>query len=144
MSIRKYESLTPRGKRVRIAKDVLLQLKLKKIEVDTGMYYYKDNDKCTVCALGAVFVAKCNLVGDGFYLYEDQMRSELREVFSNEDMSILESFFEGWTSTDGSKLDPKYDTLVIKFRLNTPEDRLVALMNNIIRNRGMLVPQQLV
>jgi hypothetical protein len=39
MSTRKFDSLTPRGKAVRVAKDVLLQLKAKKYKAKNLTYF---------------------------------------------------------------------------------------------------------
>lgn len=79
MSQRKFDTLTPAGQRVRIAKDVIDQLTKKKIKARTGVYLSLGGEvtlgsmgessardvlasvRCEACALGSLFVSSVHI-----------------------------------------------------------------------------------
>lgn len=111
MSIRKFDTLTPRGKAVRIAKDVLLQLKVKKLIATEGKYFtaYYDwtkikegvdledlktltniSNSCQACAIGAAICSYANLNGPIRYS-QAQHGTSIRTIFSSNNIFSLET-----------------------------------------------------
>lgn len=139
---RPYESLTDRGKAVRVAQDVLSQLALKRFRVQKGSYYARSEaeNTCYVCALGAVFASSSSITGKlpTYYPGYSDMIDQIKNLFPN--YVLLEALFEGWGKDDQPKLTNREGEAVDKFRtaVPSPEDRLVLLMKNVINNRGTL------
>lgn len=167
MSKRKFETLTPAGKRVRIARDVLAQLASKHIRPTKGIYMRIDNlDKsvpsrelkeylpeveCQVCALGACFVAavsEANTFSVGQVPYGGlgsyQTKEYLKSYFSKGQMTLIENAFETTTSfgepDDGVSFEERCVAMRFGLKRKTTEGRLQAIMRNIIANRGEFVP----
>lgn len=121
-------------------------------------------NQCNVCALGACFISKVrvankcdresldNAIGDS-----EKIRSHLSEYFSNKQIELIESAFEqdnfGGVSDDGYDA-PYYDYKIgacvahkdikraISFgnRYRSDENRLKAIMENIVKNKGEFKP----
>lgn len=151
---------------VQIARDVLLQLKNKRYEASPGNYvglsgksywnlsfheqdtlsfreFFKEKKDvtCQVCALGAAFVSLVNIKNQcSVFDVEDGngMFSKLEAIFGAENMSLMETAFEGGMIGHG----PYYDEVVMQAainygdRYNTSVERLRAIMKNVIRNSG--------
>ena len=85
--------------------------------------------KCQVCALGALLVAKAvrydNVTREALL---GQNTQALREHFDEDQLTLIESAFEGWN--DESWFDA-YPDESARFR---------AIMRNIIRHKGTFVP----
>lgn len=114
--LKKFDDLTPAGKRVRICKDALAQLDAKKLKVSPGTYISNANGitslqtalkdpaaKCNVCALGA---ALCGLtVNNGDFNFSMNnwldayeiwgVQEKLLSYFSWQQMALIEGCFEG-------------------------------------------------
>lgn len=123
-----------------------------------------EKEGCTVCALGACFAGIVDLgdkvqMEEMFYEYSFtkkaefdrdvnvvSMKNKIREVFTPEQMSLIESAFERKIFKDEGL------TITSEFRANrriavdfsklykTDEDRLLAIMQNIRKNRGTFIP----
>jgi hypothetical protein len=109
---------------------------------------------CSVCALGAIFMSQVNTCGDvvfsedsasPFDVFEDLHTSPLKKYFSVNQLMLIEGCFEGSSGahecdiTDG---DARLLTEAYVFTYKTPTPRMVAIMTNIIRNKGNFVPSQ--
>lgn len=147
----KFEELSPEAKRVAIAKDVLKQLRAKKILATRGLYMdtellltdveeddqvcdvLKKVDECRACALGSMFVAAAGLndkitVGEAkahytvtFDVGGDTCYNYLLEFFPRPQLQMMEAVFEGAYGA-------------------TPYARLKGIMENVVRNNGTYVP----
>jgi hypothetical protein len=146
---KKIEDMTPVEQRMTIARDVIAQIKAKKFYVASNTGYvslaeknvlpagadpakYKlapKMKKCTVCALGAMFIA--DISKDKNYSFQDAslgveddyieryaITARLGQYFTNEQMNAIEEYFEysgGWMTDD---------------------ERLMAICQNLIDNKG--------
>lgn len=124
--LKSFSRLSKEGKRVAIAKDVLVQLKAKKIIAKEGSYVsipLKENEvgkqlqdllpkkKCNCCALGSCFVSlvsiendfaiKSHNLGQGGerngHIGKDDFRSRLKKYFTQFQLDLIETAFEGTT-----------------------------------------------
>lgn len=168
MSVRKFKTLTPGGKRARIARDVIAQVKAKKVIPANSGYlnlrgfgYSKNEDisiggalggeetTCQACAIGAMF---CGLVGNdstsninGDTFFGATLRTKLAKFFDLETLSNIESVFEGSTDwVTSSMMQPTVDYLTLFDKYETPENRLLAMMSNIVKNRGNIKWEELI
>lgn len=117
---KKFAKLDKAGKRVMIAKDILLQLDSKKLIANAGKYIQRDSlnlkydedikanyhkiKECKVCALGACLMAttkfnnklKFDDIGDSFgELNLTKTSSLLLDLFSKKQLLLIECAFEG-------------------------------------------------
>lgn len=154
----KFHSLPKAEQRVAIAKDVLTALDARKIVATNQGYLNGDptGDKsCRVCALGGVFVTgmrkglfqpvEIEHFDDGEWsaIDEEGMREQLRPHFSSKQLSLIESAFEVAWFTDGDiELSQKELERAVAFgtRYACPNDRMRAIMKNIIQNKGAFKP----
>jgi hypothetical protein len=148
----KTKSDTKRQLAIRVAKDVLKQIRRGKIVPTRGTYLSgtgnsgniprefrnKTGDlqkvlktnfpRCRVCGIGAAFLGivhlenKFDLTGIDYYISDDDMRARLSEAFSSTEMCNLENTFEGIRGKRSAK------------------DTLIDIMKNIIKNEGVFVP----
>lgn len=102
------------------------------------MGYYTDyGDDCHVCALGALMLAKANADGscarprDG-----SEVRRCLAEVFDHGELRSIECFYENWIPRPND--ERTLERFVHKY--TTPEARMKAIMQNIIKNKGTFKP----
>lgn len=144
------KTMTPAQKRVAIAKDVIAQLEAGKFVATKGRFILPENNLsdsdngkplqplirkmgvCEVCAAGAsvlsavrLFNAHCVDSWKGVRYSRDVMRN----WFSDNQATLIEGTFEGWDNS--------------MFYLNhIPDgnDRLIAIMKNVVRNRGTFKP----
>lgn len=178
-----FAKLPKAQKRVAIARDVIAQVKLGMIDVQQGKYLgdvvkvEDDNgnvvgvEKCTACALGSLFACAVNKpalkldLDDALPAYgysgadDDSMREQLGDVFSEDQLRLIESAFEMDDFLEGD--DSKYQDVieddgtwtgetVFKGRLKKAVDfgerytsdkrRLIAIMENVIENNGTFRP----
>lgn len=122
MGTRKFNTLTSRGKAVRIAKDVLSQLAAKKLSATPGIYVsmpvpsdvdhstpfcsiLRNSNKCEVCALGGLFMGltindKSITLGFNPDVYTESIsqpsdfRDDLMDIFGRHQLDMIESAFE--------------------------------------------------
>lgn len=136
------------NKTANIAKGALTQLKAGRLTAEPGIYldligtaYYEDRDEltperladvsCAVCAKGALIIGHLighepgTVLGD---LY-DRMR-ELGELFGS-DWKRIEACFEGIDD------DRRY-----YLHYEDDDERLGAILENLIRNDGTFIPEQ--
>jgi hypothetical protein len=178
---KKFKAATAAQKRVLIAKDVIAQIKAKRLKARTGTWvnpvfrdgrdmdaFEKFDEKtssvrelflekkipaCECCALGAMFMS-CTLYNnkttvadllDETMDFELIVRSKnnsfsngLTQFFPKPQLKLIEAAFEGeygaFQDVCNDKTDLWYDTL--------PNDtkRLIAIMQNIIKNNGTFKP----
>ena len=171
-----FETLkTAAGKRVRIAQDALEQLRLKKLISTPGTYLdfvclnkqddfgnFEDaadrsvhavlatkGEACEVCALGSLLVGLSKNNGD--FRSAENIKNDLSKYFSNEQMSLVEAFYENDITFLCSGLDWPEDDLwedqyssepLERFQTKYPNDtkRLKTILENIVENRGEFVP----
>lgn len=184
--VKPAKKLTPAQMRIAIAKDVLAQLKLKKLRPEVGWWaddshlggledwawekldetnttkegvctintqdYSKNVKSCRVCALGAIFMGISNLYGinitgadpDMYNVFEDLSKSPLKEYFSKDQLQLMECAFEGGGGAhDIYTIDKKVRGFALAFHyaFDSDKDRLKAIMENIIKNKGTFKPE---
>lgn len=126
------------------------------------------DDPCTACALGSCFAAKVRL-GDRYKLprhYNDSSRihpdeinsdarNQLKAYFTERQLSLIESAFEmknidhwidsnyteGYDNHELNSKSPISRAIHFGNEYTTDEDRLIAIMENIIKNKGTFVVQ---
>jgi hypothetical protein len=162
-----FNKLSKDKKRIAIAEDVLLQLKLKKYNVESGIYCDLHNintdkiaesssnlqllikekgNNCNVCAMGALFMSKVNK-GDKCTIkqYEniesDKIVNNLKGIFSEKELRSIEFAFEGddiISIFNDNVVEEKHINFYNKYGDTT--SRLKAIMNNIIKNKSYFKP----
>jgi len=182
---KKFAKLDAAGKRVMIAKDILLQLDAKKLVAEQGRYVsisslyefddtqdikanYSKIKECPVCALGACLMAttkfnnhlKFGDIGPTVsYMNTSKVSFVLQELFSDEQLLLIECAFEGMITGESSYASQTFGTnlpadefkkaydFANKFRekysidaKNTSTLKMEAIMNNIIQNKGTFIP----
>ncbi len=146
--------------RVKLAKDVIAQVEAEKYQSEFAGYcdvenwldyehnrsmkevLTRDKPVCTVCAIGALvtsfirFNNKCS-VGDYYNLAKSSIHEKLSKYFSRDQLWLMEDCFEQQLS------DPYGQSEVLfNFYKDYPlrnNARLVAIMENIIANKGTFV-----
>lgn len=166
---RPYDSLTDKGKRLRIARDVIAQVESMRIRPKQGTYIsftsvydgdgrrievknwarpVKEAEACTACALGSMFVSRCELtkplvtIGQADRTPSEDMAAALSDVFSEQQLGLIEAAFEMCDNVrcegvDSTTLHRAWDFCE---DLKDPKERLVAIMKNIIDHDGTFVP----
>ncbi|SRR5258706_8593439 len=164
-TVEQFEALPPAEKRIAVARDVLAQLDAERYVAASGIYVETDasipvgdlregllsrDPKCHVCAKGAVFLSHVRLgdrfTSDGTRLgvnvvdslgssgYEQEVALRF-EIWGRGLAANLEAWFEDFDE-DGEECSEVWGALDVDARLR-------ALMENIIRNGGELVAEQL-
>lgn len=173
-SNKNFQNLSDAKKRVAIAKDALEQVLAKKYKVKTGQYVTflgsgspvaKSEEldvpvacnlqdvKCQVCARGALFVSALrkdasigpeyisndeNLGNDDIQMTEDQ-------YFSREQLDLIESAFEVDQFCDDAPEEMAMAAELYGRSLGNKDERLVAILKNIIRNKGeFVIPEKFI
>ena len=166
MTNKQFNRLTDLSKRVFIAKDALLQLKLGKILPVQGVYFgnttlqhssddyvgdgksFKDYlletaEPCQVCAKGAMV---CSLVrnfnrydvGDIQYISDI---TEMTVIFGRVIWGIIEALYEGWYfDADGSTTNGYlfFKPEEYDYNHNKVKWSMESILKNIIKNKGKL------
>lgn len=152
-----FNALPPLKKRVAVAKDVLLQLKTGRViamhndygsmgglQVDANLqeFLVKNPDyQCECCAKGAAVLAKARLGNDVYGQPVNQPHAISSEIFGSDLADILEHLFEYWDFEEWQIPRQRIDALS-EYRDSLPEDpadRMRAIYQNIITNRGHFV-----
>lgn len=153
---RRFNKMTPERKRITIAKDTIAALKTKKIIAETGEYlgssYRLNGDKlpnnyrCSACALGSMFVGLTTRVKDLSVKKPEAVLSalhiELKPYFSRIQLYAIEAAFEYRRIMHTYIIGSALATCCHLFGSSYPDDdeRLVAIMQNIIDNNGEFKP----
>ena len=170
-----FSRLSKDQKRVAIAKDVLEQVRLKRIiategsyvgltlvqsEIGTQLQDLLPKKKCKCCGLGSCFVSLVRMEnkfvvkedyvdGQDSYIEKGDFQSRLRKYFSQMQLDLIETAFEGTplyrNSYTGSPQWEKAVDFNHKFGESdhTPKQQekcLVGIMENIIENKGTFKP----
>lgn len=115
---------------------------------------------CNACALGTVFVCAVRIADDlkiGDMPIEDEvtdsiefdgmsMYKYLGQFFSEAQLELIESAFECRVMGDGGegrRDDANRDAADYGTNFMQPKDRMVAIMKNIIKNKGFFKPESL-
>jgi len=155
-----FSKLPEWKQRVKIAKDVIIQLKQKKLIAEGGVFVRPYEIKstyinhkhsqinnlinkkivaCNVCAKGSLFMAHimktnhCTLMEartTGNYSISKRLT-----MFSQEQLNKIEQVFEGYFDNGSKEKGNKF----FKRYLNE-HNRLIAIMKNIIKNKGEFIP----
>jgi|SRR6185369_5172464 len=117
----------------------------------------KNQLKCTVCAKGAIFLSSLmkrnnftlNMLSSYGEVRGQECCDRVSDIFTRTQLDLIEDAFEGtYETSDGvdywNTYDDGYsnkDKAIKKFyeKYTTDEGRLVAIMNNIIKNKGEFV-----
>jgi hypothetical protein len=175
----KLSSLTPSGRRVAIAEDVIAGLNAKRLIATSGSYVatelpietHGDNvelqkilaenlKSCEVCAKGAMFIAavekfdKLKLNIDEYnhhnvledFNQDDAVCDHLENYFKREQLDLIEKVFEGADFLEdidlyNSKAIEEENFVAVGYLFKFPDatDRMIAIMENVIRNKGVLI-----
>jgi len=116
-------------------------------------------DHCKVCALGGLFMSCTNLnnhttiedleIEADFYLgdrveYNEKISNGLNRIFSQKQLILIESFFEGGEGYFSSPRDDNYgEEKGIFYKSYSNYKRLEIIMQNIIDNDGTFKPNKL-
>jgi len=133
------------------------------------LFASKEIESCNVCALGGLFMSCTNLNNHTTYDqfndqsedigsligYEEGLSNELDVFFSKNQLTLIEIYFEdgnGYFSIDNETVDTGshfYKSIdfdhVNSFndKYQYDDDRLKAIMKNIVENNGTFVPEKL-
>lgn len=157
--------MTRAQKRVAVAKDVLLQLSESRVKASSGVWFsvydgltvgkqlQEELTKvdCIVCALGGLFVGCVNLFNDFTVsrhlkkfgsLDRDDLLVKVGKLFSKKQIDLIEVAFERHAYGWNHNLSKKETERALSFNYNNvnADDRMRAIMNNIIKNNGQFVP----
>jgi hypothetical protein len=179
-----FEQANPAVKRMMIAQDVLDRIEIKQLRPKTQhlisqIEYVGDESildslkreryYCNVCAKGALFMSYVGRVNQFYWSMCDlgtwhggAEMIKLREIFSEYQLSLIETAFEGrvyvYQDREGLPLFPEnseeekevnaaillygYDNSASVPDSELANTRLVEICNNIIRNEGTYIPSQ--
>jgi len=163
---KEFDKLSKLEKRVAICKDVLLRIENKKIKSITGNFWGKSNrynildnlledvnlqnkineNTCEVCAKGAIFtswVGNFNEIKEipssNIHFWNNDL-DELKSIFGHELLDLIEVCFEQTEQYYKCyETDINFDSYIDYFRqYEDLNKRLIAIMKNIISNKGEL------
>jgi hypothetical protein len=160
MNAEKFNALPNNKKRVAIAKDVLSQLKAEKIIPKEGVYVNSDDIdeylyqeknygkefslqkllpkfKCAVSAKGALFLSDIRKrnqynVNYGLSIGNTAITNKL-DYFDESQLNLIEAAYEGFG---------RYGCRPFHDSFNNEDERLITIMNNIIKNDGEFILDQ--
>lgn len=174
-----FSKLSKPEQRVKVAKDVLLQLKKKTYIASVGKYVvtndlleiglkkeddirknFKKIQQCRCCALGSCLLSITKFkntltvgdLGGGINSYKEKEAKKLFTMFSPQQLLLIENSFEGSPSDSmtmriganvfGKNTTNEQDEKCTSFynRYDNVNDRLVAIMKNIVANKGTFKP----
>jgi hypothetical protein len=171
MAMKKYEKMSRTEKKVAIAKDVIAQIKAKKLKVASGYGYVvgdliddldvlkkylpsqeiacKMQKECSVCARGAMMlsrVAKFNNYEFTASMSKIGIDNEdtfdaLKDAFTQHELDIIECCFEGWICGNLTDEDIEDYDIDKWSNIEDDEDRLMAIMQCIIDHKGVFRPE---
>jgi hypothetical protein len=110
--------------------------------------------ECEACALGSMFLSLVKIDNKfQFYAWDDEenmdsivevseyeMRGRLEDVFTAEQLALIEGAFEVWGGDEEANSDDSVRAYKFGNRYKTPKRRLRAICLNIIDNKGLFVP----
>lgn len=163
----KFNGATKAEKRVIIAKDVLKQLKAKKIKAERFTYLdenfttdyaeedmrealNKTEEPCSACGVGSLCIALVLRENDfkvpcGINVLGAILK-KLTKYFSMKQLALIETAFEGKTRDIHDMVEEKLPLSII-YRAETftrgcftVEEMLIKIMKNIIKNEGTFKP----
>lgn len=131
------------------------QISNREIRENVTLKYLLKKNTCKVCALGAFLAAKAlcdnNICVNDLELnhYEDsvfrrwQINSHLLEIFPQDQIDMIELAYEGH-QYNRNDLPALLYQFALKFYADhvdkSPRDRMIAIMENIIKNNGTFKP----
>ena len=150
-----FNNSTPEQKRVMIAQDCIRRIELglllpKKSRIITVPNWQNVNQEnvnnleCEVCAKGgllASYIGRVNNFDVNTFITNGESNvahKKLFEIFTLEQLAIIEFAFEGEKFIDSVNISGKLSAKLIMFYKNyeTDEKRLIAIYENIIENNG--------
>ncbi len=155
-----FQQMSKMEKRVALAKDVIASIKSKKYKVKTGYYlqlfntkgggikrlskenYEKEEIQCEVCAIGSLFVSNFKQNSSlKITSNDDKMINSLKGIYSENELRLLEYFFEAEDVYDIFDENVTIHGKVYDFyrEYMNSESRLLAMMENIISNEGNFI-----
>lgn len=160
----KFNELTKAEQRVVIAKDLIARLQTGKFHPSPGIYlsvwddYDDDPDaqvqtvlkgkECEGCQLGGMFLCAVDhynrlKVGDTNLEHMDRLDASayLKRWFDMATLIEIEAAFEGWDDGEDSGNKGDYTAWACD---RDPEERMILIAKNIIKNKGRFVGNQLV
>ena len=101
-------------------------------------------NSCHVCAIGALFVGWVKRY-DGitvkkFLEYGRNNMCGTMSAFDRGNLGMIECAFEGHRIADGSVMEEDDAAVDFYGRYDNPKDRMVAIMKNIVKNKGTFKP----
>lgn len=134
-----------------------INITCKDVGKDLQRVIKKQTEPCEVCAIGSLFLSKINLfnnyvldeetiskswIGNDIDLNFDSLQENLEDLWTSREFKIMEMTFEGkdidCMFDDSEGKDEKLIDATFAFyeKYSDPEDRLIAIMQNIIKNKG--------
>ena len=160
-----FAAATPAEKRVTLAQDVIMQLNAEMITAEQGTYlslHDENSLKCDACALGSLFICAVSKPALALEIDElvdmddrESMHDHLEGICERTQLDMIETAFEmdsfmDLDCEDGSdeefeEAEANHEALVnrvIEFgtRFDDDKARLIAIMENIVANKGTFVP----
>lgn len=161
----RFAKMTKVQKRVAIAKDALAAIKAKVYVAEEGTYcnvpaletlrrYGKADDaklaeqlrdnmpQCECCAVGALFLSKARMadkVTVSDYLDTPDYWAQLEPYFKCDQLDLMEAAFEVEDISRCRNMDAAERAMKFGVRYELPRDRLVAILNNVVKNNGKFV-----
>ena len=171
MKNKNFENLSTPAKKVALAKDVIAQVEQKRINSTAGVYCRStdstggnkplkqfgsdEGDYCTCCAKGALFVSHFNLGDSENWKYKSldlaeyefvgyEIRGPMADIFSEDEWDLIEASFERSPDYASYEADKDLVEAAVNFgqRHADDEDRMIAIMENIIENNGKFCPMK--
>lgn len=153
---KEFNRLPIKEKRIRIAKDVLEQIKSKKLIASRSHNYMSidseleekydsmqdfmkaDEGVCKVCAMGAVLMSKASIANDCEMMIaeDDYIIGNLKGIFTLRQLRLMEIAFEGDFVTCDIDVESTAGERAMNFfsDYSDSEYRLVEIMKNVIKN----------
>ena len=130
--------------------------KIKPIDLRDLIPTLKKARICKVCALGACLISKAklfdnvplegmfkdsNITNSKYLLCNNKIHSLLQEIFPNQQAELIEAAFERSDNYGGNNSSENIIKAVdFGNNFDFPKERLIAIMQNIIDNRGFFIP----
>jgi hypothetical protein len=126
----------------------------KKASLQEVLLLNKEKRVCSCCALGAMMLSctlynnkvtgedvHANYMGSGFTDEIDEgipNKNGLNRIFTNKQLKLIEQAFEQGFIDEGAV--SRRPEVQFGLRYNNPQKRMIAIMNNIIKNEGEFIP----
>ena len=165
-----YKQMSRKEKKIAIAKDVIANIHLKNLNIQSGNAYmdsgeiYVEDDlevlckylpsekvaellrpKCEFCARGAMMICKVakfnNYEFHSGYIDQDATTEALKDAFSEDELEDIEAAFELWADCSGRVISLPDNVIENWESIVGAEDRLLAIMQNIIDHDGKFKPE---